>query len=935
MQRRNYCGVVGLNSLFRVGAEHFQHRNLGPSWAVKAMSWLRLGAACSVAGLLAACGGGNSSNGASGTSSTTSSAQTAAFVVSIGGSGTVTSSPTGLDCVGPNSCSQTFPLGTTVTLIAAPASGQTFVGWGGACSGTVPQCMIVGNATENVSANFARAVQMEPLQVTVGGAGSVTSNPTGINCTSPGTCSQSYASGAAITLSAAPASGNLFVGWTGACSGSASTCTVTMNAPQSVGATFAAAVQNDSLQVTVGGSGTITSSPAGINCSGSTGCNQTFANGTLVTLTAAPAAGNAFSGWSGACSGSATTCTVTMSTSTMNVGATFASVVVYETLQVTMSGTGSVSSTPSGISCTGGSTGCSQTFVAGTRVTLNAAPGAGFAFSGWSGACSGTTSSCTVTMSSPSQNVGASFTAQTAPIVLTIGGSGTVTSSPTGLNCVGPNSCRQPFPLGTTVTLSAAPASGQTFVGWGGVCSGSTPTCVIVANATENVSANFAPAVQMEPLQVTVGGAGSVTSNPAGINCTSPGTCSQSYASGTAVTLSATAASGNIFVGWTGACSGSASTCTVTMNAPQSVGATFAAAVQNDSLQVTVGGSGTITSSPAGINCSGSTGCNQTFANGTLVTLTAAPAAGNAFSGWSGACSGSATTCTVTMSTSTMNVGATFASVVVYDTLQVTMSGTGSVSSTPAGISCTGGSTGCSQTFVAGTRVTLNAAPGAGFAFSGWSGACSGTTASCTVTMSSPSQNVGASFTAQTAPIVLTIGGSGTVTSSPTGLNCVGPNSCRQPFPLGTTVTLSAAPASGQTFVGWGGVCSGSTPTCVIVGNATENVSANFAPAVQMEPLQVTVGGAGSVTSNPTGINCTSPGTCSQSYASGTAVTLSATAASGNIFVGWSGACSGSATTCTVTMSAPTVKVGASFAPVVVYDTLQVALSGTGSVSST
>jgi len=97
-------------------------------------------------------------------------------------------------------------------------------------------------------------------------------------------------------------------------------------------------------------------------------------------------------------------------------------------------------------------------------------------------------------------------------------------------------------------------------------------------------------------------------------------------------------------------------------------------------------------------------------------------------------------------------VGATFSAVLVYDTLQVTLSGTGSVSSTPAGISCTGGSTGCSQTFANGANVALNAAPGTGFAFLGWSGACSGSAASCAVTMSSPTQNVGATFT----PIVTT-----------------------------------------------------------------------------------------------------------------------------------------------------------------------------------
>jgi plastocyanin len=58
------------------------------------------------------------------------------------------------------------------------------------------------------------------------------------------------------------------------------------------------------------GSGTVTSTPAGISC-GST-CNASYTDGTSVTLTANPATGSTFSGWSGACSGTGS-CTVTMS----------------------------------------------------------------------------------------------------------------------------------------------------------------------------------------------------------------------------------------------------------------------------------------------------------------------------------------------------------------------------------------------------------------------------------------------------------------------------------------------------------------------------------------------------------------------------------------------------------------------------------------------
>ncbi len=158
-------------------------------------------------------------------------------------------------------------------------------------------------------------------------------------------------------------------------------------------------------------------------------------------------------------------------------------------------------------------------------------------------------------------------------------------------------------------------------------------------------------ATSLARLSVTTDGSGvgSVTSAPAGINCGA--TCGAYFAIGSSVTLTATAAGGSSFTGWSGSgCSGT-STCTVTMSEARAVTAEFAVVPHGQfNLAVTKSGTGagTVTSSPAGINCGSN--CSETLPSGTSVTLTAAPAADSTFTGWSGSgCSGTST-CTVVMS---------------------------------------------------------------------------------------------------------------------------------------------------------------------------------------------------------------------------------------------------------------------------------------------
>ncbi len=321
-------------------------------------------------------------------------------------------------------------------------------------------------------------------------------------------------------------------------------------------------------------------------------------------------------------------------------------------------------------------------------------------------------------------------------------------------------------------------------------------------------------------LTVAITGAGTVTSNPAGIDCGTD--CSENYSSGTVVMLTATADAGFTFIGWSSACTTTASgDCQVTMNAAKSVTATFNK-LPSFTLKITKTGSGrgTVQSGEGKINCG--TTCSANYPSGTRVTLTATPDAESTFTGWSGACTGK-DPCQVTMN-AVKSVIATFNKLPSF-TLKVTKtgSGRGTVRSGEGKINC---GTTCSANYPSGTRVTLTATPDAESTFTGWSSACT-TTASgdCQVTLNA-AKSVTATFKSFTLKVTKAGGGLGTVQSGDRKIECG--TTCSAKYLSGTSVTLTATPTTGSSFTGWSGASCTGKGVCKVTMTQARTVTASF-----------------------------------------------------------------------------------------------------------
>ena len=386
--------------------------------------------------------------------------------------------------------------------------------------------------------------------------------------------------------------------------------------------------------------------------------------------------------------------------------------------------------------------------------------------------------------------------------------------------------------------LRAEAAPGSEIAGWT-VESGAPTECPIFETGNElcllyaedgegiewEVTVEFAYTGTEYPLAIEKAGTGTgtVTSEPAGIDCGA--TCTHEFLVHTEVTLTAEAAPGSEFVGWShlssAGCGGTNVVCHVTMGEAINSKAEFVSTGPAGPPLTTVieEGSGTVVSNPAGINCTGAAPheCTTEEIEAGTVTLTASPASGYAFKSWKGCDKKSGEfgvngrQCTLNL-TEARTVSAKF--VKVWN-LTLENSGGGKVSSKPGGALCLPNCSETTASFAEGKTVEVLTKPNKHFHLVEFGGDCSGT--SCTLPSISADHTVSASFAEDTKyALSLAKGGGGQALIKTKGPGSVCSYTCAQStasFYEGETVLVSWKLGKGTSSLTWStgaGTCTGS-----------------------------------------------------------------------------------------------------------------------------
>jgi uncharacterized repeat protein (TIGR02543 family) len=367
---------------------------------------------------------------------------------------------------------------------------------------------------------------------------------------------------------------------------------------------------------------TLSSSPV---AGGTTTGAGTFAQGSVVSVTATPNTGYTFTNWTDG----ATVVSISPGYQFTMAGnkalvANFAPVVPGKFAVV-------LSSSP----VAGGTTIGSGSYDPGSSVTVTATTNTGYTFVNWTdnGNIVSTSSSYQFALSSNRTLVANFRVVPATQVALNLSSSPAAGGTTTGAGS---------FTAGTSVTVSAAANANYTFVNWtdNGVIASTSPSYTFALNANRTLVANFA--LNIYTL--------SLSANPAAGGTTSGG---GPFNAGTSVTATATANPGYTFVNWTdgGTAVSTNTSYTFVLNANRTLVANFVA--NSFTLNVTAT-NGSVVKNP-----------NQaTYNSGSTVVLTATPNTGYVFSSWSGDATGSTNPLTVTMNAN-KNITANFTAVVV------------------------------------------------------------------------------------------------------------------------------------------------------------------------------------------------------------------------------------------------------------------------------
>ena len=223
----------------------------------------------------------------------------------------------------------------------------------------------------------------------------------------------------------------------------------------------------------------------------------------------------------------------------------------------------------------------------------------------------------------------------------------------------------------------------------------------------------------------------------------------------------------------------------------------------------------------------------------------------------------------------------------------------------------------CSAYYVPST-VVLEATPQLHSEITDWTGCDEVSPAKdeCTVNIAAADRDIVANFTRIQRPVTASVAGTGTGSVSSTGekgdiQGCGDGGPCTGPYDEGSLATFVATPTGRSTFTGWSGDCTNDSGPCEVVVEGSPSITAHFT-AQHAVSIKKGGTGAGSVVSDPAGVNC--GGICLGYFTDGETVTLSAIPSGHSSFTGWSGeGCSGTGT-CQVPIGVSTKTVTATFA---------------------